>query len=311
MMKNSQTKGILLAFLCLFILGTMPIITESRPADSRALIFAFFLSLWQLGFAAPIVVFEATQVNKGIFASTFSQRARRRLAVILVVTGIIFGLSTWAYVLGVQKVGPVGTAIALQAYPLFSILWEMLFLGRRKTRVELAFTILLLVIMYFLATGGTWKFAGVSAWFLLALCIPFLWSVAHVILKEVMDNSPITPAQITFFRVAVSTLLLGVLVFLNGDSDILIAGFQNMELQKIALVMGLVYYVELVTWFYAMRSISVSLASSITVPSPALTALLAVVILGQKVETYQIVGIVLVVASLYGLLAAGKAGRRP
>jgi drug/metabolite transporter (DMT)-like permease len=309
-MQNTRARGVFLAFLCLFILGTMPVITESRPAGSGALIFAFLLSLWQLGFAAPVMIIEATKLDKGVFARSYGGRSRRRLAAILFVTGIIFGISTWAYVLGVQKVGPIGTAIALQAYPLFSILWESLFLRRRKTKIELAFTAMLVAVMYFLATGGTWRFDGLSVWFLLALGVPFLWSIAHVILKEVLDNSPITPAQITFFRVVVSTLLLGVVVLLRGDRGALIAGFQNLDLQKVALVMGLVYYVELVTWFYAMRSIPVSLASSITVPSPALTALLAVVFLQQSVETYQIIAIGLVVASLYGLLAAGKAGRR-
>ena len=46
------------------------------------------------------------------------------------------------------------------------------------------------------------------------------------------------------------------------------------------MILGLVYYLELIFWFYAVRHIDVSVASSITVPWPALTMVLAVLVLG-------------------------------
>ncbi len=77
--------------------------------------------------------------------------------------------------------------------------------------------------------------------------------------------------------------------------------------------MGLVYFLELIVWFYAVRHIDVSLASSITTPWPALTMMLAVPFLGDAIETYQIVTLLIVVACIYGLTLAGirKASTKP
>lgn len=302
--------GISLAFVCLFILGVMPVISNSRPAGFEALSFAFFLSLWQLLFSLPLVVRERVSANKGIFAAGLAPGLKRRSIAIILLTGALFGLSTYVYVLTVEKAGAVSAAIAIQAYPLFAILWETVFLKRRKTALELAFTALLLLALCYLATGGTGRVEGLSYWFVAALGVPFLWSVAHVVIKEVLDRTPITPAQVTFFRVLVSSVFLGLVLLAASGPGAVYQDFGNLAFQKIALIMGLVYYLELILWFYAVRTIDVSLASSITVPWPALTMILAVVFLGDGIEAHQMVTLGIVVASIYGLLFAAARKHR-
>ena len=306
MSDKTANTGIPLAFLCLSILGIMPIISNSRPGSFDALSFAFFLSAWQVLFSLPLVFRELRSKNKGIFEARLPTALKRRTIVVILLTGVIFGLSTYVYVLAVEKAGAVGAAVAIQAYPLFAILWETLFLGRRKSPLELLFLGLLLTALYYLATSGTWRIEGFSGWFVFAMAIPLLWSIAHVIIKEVLGASPITPAQVTFFRVAVSTAFLFVVVIVvQGPS----ASWQvaaNFDFQKFAMLMGLVYYLELICWFYAVKYIDVSMASSITAPAPALTMVLAVLLLGDRVETYQIATLFIVVASIYGLLLAGR-----
>ena len=304
-MPKCPRVGISLAFICLVILAVMPILSNSRPAGFDALSFAFFLSVWQLFFSLPLVFREVASSNKGIFEGHLDPRLRRRTIAVILLTGMIFGLSTYVYVLAVERAGAVSAAIAIQAYPLFAILWETLFLNKRKTPPELLFTLLLLMALYYLATNGTWRIAGLSYWFLLALAIPFLWSVAHVIIKEVLGRTSITPAQVTFFRVLVSSLFLAVVFMVTAGPQTLLADMGNTSFQRSAMVMGLVYYVELIFWFYAVRTIDVSVASSITVPAPALTMVLAVVFLGDGVETYQVITLGVVVLSIYGLLFAG------
>jgi drug/metabolite transporter (DMT)-like permease len=216
----------------------------------------------------------------------------------------MFGLSTYLYVLGIEKAGAVNAAIAIQTYPLFAILWETVFLKRRKNLIELALTATLVGALYFLGTGGTWRMENVSIWFLVALGVPFLWSVAHVIIKEEFGRTPITPAQVTFFRVAISAVFLGLVLFVVEPSNFFSA-ITQLDFQFFALVMGLVYYLELIVWFYAVRHIDVSLASSITTPWPALTMVLAVIFLGDTIESYQVGAFMVVVAAIYGLMIAG------
>lgn len=310
MRQKIPRVGIARAFVCLTILGVMPIVSNSRPVGFDALSFAFFLSVWQLVFSVPLVVREAGSAEKGIFAADLAPRLKRRTITIIVLTGAIFGLSTYVYVLAMETAGAVTAAIAIQAYPLFAILWETLFLDRRKTVAELGFTLLLLAALSYLSTGGTWQIEGMSSAFALALCIPFLWSVAHVIIKEVLDRTPITPAQVTFFRVLVSAIFLGVVLMVATGPRAMMADLGNASFQAFAVIMGLLYYVELIFWFHAVRDIDVSVASSITVPAPAFTMILAVIFLGEAVEGYQVIALGFVAAALYGLLFAG-ARRRP
>ncbi|WP_170347583.1 DMT family transporter [Ruegeria atlantica] len=302
-------KGIVLSIISLTLLGFMPVISNLRPADVGALSFAFALSIWQVIFSAPVFWIELRRGTKGIFGVELSSRERWRMILVALFTGALFGLSTFLYVLGVEKAGAANAAIGIQAYPLFAILWESLFLKRRKNRLELVLTAMLIGSLYYLGTGGTFRMSGISPWFLVSLGVPLLWSIAHVIIKEELSNTPITPAQVTFFRVAISTLFLALVLIVAVPSGI--GSGISAIFQAMSALMGLVYFLELIVWFYAVRHIDVSLASSITTPWPALTMVLAVPLLGDAIEPYQILALIVVVACIYGLtLASLRKGRK-
>ena len=221
----------------------------------------------------------------------------------------MFGVSTYLYVLGIQNAGAANGAIAMQAYPLFAIALEALFLRQRKSKSELGLTLVLVLVLYYLGTGGTMSMSGLSVWVLVVLGVPFLWAIAHIIIRLEFARIPVTPAQVTFFRVVISSVVLfGFVVLVEPQSLGNLA--RVAVLQPMSALMGLVYYLELVMWFYAIRNISVSFASTITTPWPALTMVLAVVFLGDSVAPYQIGALVVVVACIYGLTLAGlKRGR--
>ncbi|AHD08116.1 EamA family transporter [Phaeobacter gallaeciensis] len=299
----SVGTGIALSLVSLALLGIMPIISNLRPAVMGALPFAFALSVWQLIFALPCFAVEYRSRTRGIFAMRLSSRQRRRMGGVAMFTGSLFGLSTYLYVIGVEQAGAANAAIAIQAYPLFAILWESLFLKRRKTPAELTLTALLLTALYYLGTDGTLRMSGLSPWFLLALGVPFLWSIAHVLIKEELSSTPITPIQVTLIRVAISSVFLGAVLVLVLPSGAML-GFAAL-MQPMAVLMGLVYFLELIVWFYAVRHIDVSLASSITTPWPALTLALSVPLLGDRIEPRQVAVLVVVVACIYGLTLVG------
>lgn len=306
--------GIGLAIVCLGILGIMPVLSNSRPADFSALGFAFWLSVWETVFAIPLVAHESRSGTSRLLSVEAGTASRRRALVVVVVTGAMFGLSTFLYVFGIERAGAVSAAIAMQAYPVFAILWEGLFLKRRKSMVELLLTAALMVALYYLGTGGTWRIDGFSPWFLLALGVPFLWSVAHVIIREELGRTPVTPAEVTLLRVAVSTVFLGGVLAIVEPQQFA-TGLVRGDFLLFGMAMGLVYYLELIVWFYAIRHIDVSLASSITTPWPALTMVLSALLLGDRVEPYQIAAFILIAGCIYGLMIAGlrksSVGRLP
>ena len=304
--KPKRKIGIGLSFISLILLGILPIISNSRPIDLNALNFAFYLSFWELICSLPLFILEFRKQNLGIFQKNISLNIRKKTYLIMGITGVIFSFSTFLYVFAFETAGTVSAAIAIQIYPLFSIIMEYILYRKKKNIGEFVFTLILVIGIYYLGTEGTWLILDLSPWFLLALIVPFLWALAHVIIKDTINNSPITPNQVTFFRVLISSILLfGMTSLINGFSSVF-QGLTNLDYQLYGFLMGIVYYLELVNWFYAVKHIDVSVASSITTPTPIITMIFALTFLNEAIEPYQLISLIIVFVSLYGLLWFGK-----
>jgi len=298
----NKHRGILLSFVSLGLLGILPIISNSRPSSLDSLTFAFYLSVWQLVCAIPFFVIEWKTERVGLADPSLDPTRHNYALKIIVITGLIFSVSTYLYVLAFEKAGTVNAAIAIQAYPLFAILIESILLSKKKQTREILLTVLLCLGLYYLATGGSWMASGVSLWFILALAVPLLWSIAHIIIKHTINQDLITPKQITFFRVLIATLFLGILASAINDQQVVFQGLFNPEFQRYAFFMGVVYYAELINWFYAVKYVDVSVASSITTPTPVITLILSLIFLHEMIFPYQLIGLVIVLISLYGLI---------
>ena len=303
--------GILSAFFCLGILGVLPVLASARPGGVDGLTFTVWLTIWQILSALPLYLRERTRGTRGLFETAGAGSTRAWTITVALSTGVMFGLSTYMYVVAAQKAGPVSMAIVLQAYPLMTMLAEAIFLKKRKTPAELAFTALMIAALFYLTTNGTFLIADVSWWSVFALGIPVLWTAAHLLLKtQVLNRTTLTLNQVTLSRLIVSGIFLGLLVLAIGSPGAVLAGLADFDLQRAALIMGLAYYIELIFWFQAIRNIDVSLASSIEVPAPAVTMLVALVFAGVAITLTQVLAMVAITVGMYGLLFAGRAARR-
>jgi len=122
-------------------------------------------------------------------------------------------------------------------------------------------------------------------------------------------TTSITPNQVTTSRLVVTLLfLLPLALGIEGFGEIARAA-AAFRFETFGLLMGL-YYLELIVWFNAVRSIDVSVASSITVPAPAVTMLLAWLVLGEEIHGFQLLALALVGIGLLGLLGAPFRGPR-
>jgi drug/metabolite transporter (DMT)-like permease len=306
-MLPDRRTGIVYAILCLILLGVMPILSASRPAGADGLIFTIGLTFWQFLFALPVTAAEAASGRARV---SLRQGLRGRQGLIALVTGAIFGVSTLCYVVAAERAGPVNLVIALQSYPFIAMVLEAAVQGKRRSLAEIGWTLLMVVALVFLITGGTFRAGDLSAWTAFALVIPVMWSVAHMMLKRVMETTQVTPNQVTISRLAISGLLLVLAQMAFGREGGLAGAFASFAFHKAALMMGLAYYLELLFWYSAMRHIDVSLGSSVTVPAPAITILVSVFLTGGTVALWQVAAMVVITLALYGLLWSGARKRR-
>jgi drug/metabolite transporter (DMT)-like permease len=295
--ESSTRVGVAFAGCCLVLLGVMPILAGTRPQRFDSLAFAAWLTIWQLVCAVPAYVVERLRTPLTVPA------ARKSAATTLIlVTGLMFGSATYMYVVAAEKAGPVNMGIALQAYPLFAMLLEALFLRRRQPNTALGFTLLMIAGLVYLTTGGTFRLGEISGWSLFALGIPMLWSIAHVLLRQHLAARSVTPSQVTVTRLVISGAFLLILHVTLGSSTSLPAELTDAHFQTSAAIMGAVYYLELIFWFHAMRHIDVSIASAVTVPAPAVTMLVSATLLGKQIHAFQMLALAVITLGMYGLL---------
>ncbi len=310
-MALNPRLGIISAFACLGILGVLPVLASARPANVDGLTFTVWLTVWQILAALPLFLMERARGRRGLFEAAGTGSRRPWTIAAALGTSIMFGLATYMYVVAAQKTGPVSLAIASQGTPIFAMLGEALFLGKRKTFPELGFTALMIVALVYLTTNGTFLITDISWWSVFALGVPLLWAAAHLLLKtQVLDRTTLTPNQVTLSRLLISGVFLLALALAIGEPRALIAGLTDPGLQRAAAIMGIAYYVELIFWFQAIRNIDVSLAASIEVPTPAVTMLIALVFTGVAIALHQVLAMVAIAIGMYGLLFAGRAARR-
>src|SRR4029079_10094230 len=97
-MARSRGIGIGLALLCLFILGAMPVLAANRPARFDGLTFTIAITVWQLVAAMPLFAIDLARCN-----ALPKIVSRGRAGLITLLTGVLFGLSTYMFVVAAEK----------------------------------------------------------------------------------------------------------------------------------------------------------------------------------------------------------------
>lgn len=302
--------GVSLALVCLAILGVMPVLAGLNPAGVDGLTFTIAVTGWQLAAAMPLLLVERVRRKAAPATAPASvpaaPRQGARAMAIALLTGCMFGLSTYMYVVAAQKIGAVNFVVLLQAYPLIALMLEALLMRSRKSAGEWAFTALIVAAIIYLMTQGTFRLSEMSWWSAYALVVPFLWALAHILLRPVLIAAQVSPNTVTVARLVISGAFLLALHAAFGTKGALSA-LTQWSVLKAAMPLGIAYYLDLLAWFYAVRHIDVSLGSAFTVPAPAITMLITVYFLGGAIEPWQVAAMVVAVIGLYGLLVSARA----
>jgi drug/metabolite transporter (DMT)-like permease len=111
-MQTSRNIGILLAFTCLLILGIMPLLSNARPQGSDGLSFAIWPTFWQVAAALPLFLFEYF-TRKNHPSSMSWQNVTMNTGIIALISGCLFGLATYIYLVAAEKAGAVNFMLAL------------------------------------------------------------------------------------------------------------------------------------------------------------------------------------------------------
>ncbi|MHA1647159.1 MAG: DMT family transporter [Promethearchaeota archaeon] len=311
---HSKTAGLIFALVVLIGNGIHPIINNLRPETLDSFNFTFQMSLWEYIFAFFAVIIEnkvnRPNISKGFqkpgFFGIKNKTTKLKVFGLILIIGLLFSVATYLYVEGLRRAGAISGSIALKISPVYAFIFGILFLNEKVNWKQLLITAIMLLGVYYIGTDGTFQIEIFSIWFGIMLFVPFLWSIGHTITKRLFHENLLTPNQIILFRTGIiSTVMIIWLIFTQGWHS-----FQSALLTPkylwFSFLMGTTYFFMHFSWYNSIKKIDFSFASALVTPSPVVTSILAIIFLKDIMHLYQLIGMIWIFLSLYGLILVNK-----
>jgi len=129
-------------------------------------------------------------------------------------------------------------------------------------------------------------------WFLLGILAIILFGIGSF-LGKFASNTDISP-RVYFFE-AIGTLTVFTTFFLLRKSEIL----NGFAVNYYAIGMGLCWGIGTILFIFALENSRISIISTLTALYPAVTIILAYIFLAERLETKEIVGVLLAMAAIF------------
>jgi drug/metabolite transporter (DMT)-like permease len=220
----------------------------------------------------------------------------------MILIAIIGGSFAFLLFFNGLKLTTAGRSALLQkTLPLYVTVLAFLFLKEkisRKYMLALFLMFLGTLAIYFTQISITELWSNPSLGDILVISATFLWAVENIIARKTMikgDNNFI----VSFSRMLFGGLILFGFVILFGKLDLLL----NMSAQQITniLISTLILFGYVLFWYWSIKMINVSKASSFLLLSPAISLLVGTLFLGEPAPLIEIIGSMLILIGAYYL----------
>ena len=294
--------GVLFAILTLIAISTQPIISEKRSGDLYAIFYAFTTVLFENILILPLMITQTAsrrRSNPGILKTTIKKHWWRFLIIGFVFAGAQI-LFFWGFDISGESAAVSGS-IAMKSSIVFTLIIGWIFLKEKGSVIQLIFTAVIFVGLFYTLTSGTFKPGEINYGTLILFTMPILWTIGHSLTKPLLQQELIVPSQIIYIRTLISTVVLGIFTFiLNPLSDIML--FFNWNNLLFMFLISLSYAVGHYGWYTSIKNIDLALSSAIQAPQPILTSILALIFLGNTLELYHYVGLTVIFLSILVIL---------
>ena len=129
-------------------------------------------------------------------------------------------------------------------------------------------------------------------WFILGAVAIILFGLGSFFGK-LASNSDISP-RVYFFE-AIGTLTVFTTFFFIKKAEIL----HNFSINYYAVAMGLCWGIGTILFIFALENSKISIISTLTALYPAVTIILAYIFLAERLDTKEIVGVLLAMAAIF------------
>ena len=277
--------------LCIInaILGAgQPVVTRWGAVHLDPLLFCTGADVFAALCAIPLLRY------RGELNLVFDRRYRARLFAVAM-AGTVMTSLTLTY--GLTRIGAVAGVLLLQTEPVYSLIVSAFFVGERPSLRQILATCTILVGIGSVFAGGSFSPPWASA---ILFVTPAFWQTSHAMGLKLMP--PLTPTSISGGRFIYSSIVLTamLLVFRTGS---LVQLADPTALEVILLTGFFVYFLSGLTWYGAIKRLSLAWTTALVVPGiPILSILFAVIFLGERATVREAVGILISVCGVLVLV---------
>lgn len=213
---------------------------------------------------------------------------------------IVIGLSTsliyFLYFEGLLLAGAINGVIALKTTVIFGLICGYLFLRERITKIQILFAGVLFVGLILAVTQGKFHLLELNLGVILILICAALWMVVHTCTKPYLSHEIVSSSGLVIARNAIAAaVLIGSYVIIFGEQIALVLDPVNAFFY---IIMGLIYGINLYSWYKMLKYLDVYLTTIIITPQIIVTSLFGVMLLGEPFTEFHVIGIILIIGSI-------------
>lgn len=286
--------------LCIIntILGAgQPVITRWGAVHLDPLLFCTGAVVFATLCTLPVLQF------KGELRLIFDSRYRGRLLGVAM-AGTVMTSLTLTY--GLTRISAVAGVLLLQTEPVYSLILSRIFVGERPSARQVIATCAIFVgIGSVFGGGGSFSPLWAAA---IIFTTPLFWQSSHILGLKLMP--PLTPTSMTGGRFFYASIVLTTMLLVFRRDSLVQLGDPT-TLGVIGITGFFIYFLSGLTWYGAINRLSLAWTTALVVPGiPILSILFAVMFLGERATTREVVGILISVSGVLALVLGADPHRK-
>lgn len=285
---NNEIKGTIFAILAALISGVSIPLNKSFVVNIDPLVFTSIRLLLIGTIFLIISYFRHEKINKKINI--------KYLALIAIIGG------AFAFLLffdGLRLTTSGRAAFLQKTMPIYVVVLAFLFLKERITKKYLYSILLMLIgtaIIYYSEIVPAQLWLNPSLGDLLVIGATILWALENVLSRKVMIKGE-SNFIVSFVRMFFGGIILFSIVLLLGKYDLLMS-LNSQQIISIS-VSTIILFGYVLFWYWSLKFINVTKASSLLLLSPVISLLIGNGFLNEPVPFTQLIGSALILVGVY------------
>lgn len=291
---NTESLGTISVVISTVLTGINIYIVKIIAIPNRLLLTSIILTL------AGLILAIANTVSGRIIEAFLCGKEHPFEVLWIGIVGTSIPLSMVYYGLSLS---PISNTFLLQVEIIYSMILGRLLLRERISRWQILLSLSAFLGVFLITTEGAVR--EISVGDILFLLAPFFFQCGHVIAKNLMRI--VDPLITVMFRLLIGGIASLFALIFSGQN--LLGSITCISENDRAMIVGvsISYAVGNIFWYYSVKSINLSRATSIIITYPLVSMILSILTLGERISPIKLLGIAITFLSILGLsLLRGK-----